>query len=107
MSIIDELLGSNGSQESGSINESDNWTSVDTAPTIEFGTGQVLGFSTANVDSDGGDGDHSASATEFSLLDGIGLGVSVPIDTDFQNSSASADYSDSGSNGGGLLSGLL
>jgi len=53
MSIIDELLGNNGSQESGSINESDNSSSVDASPALAFGTGQVLGFDTADFNSDG------------------------------------------------------
>lgn len=107
MSIIDELLGNNGSQESGSINESDNSSSVDASPALAFGTGQVLGFDTADFNSDGDDGDHSGSATSLSVLDGVGFGASAPIDTDFHNSSASADYSDQDSSGGGLLGGLL
>lgn len=107
MSIIDQLLGSNGSQESGSINESDNSASVDTSPALGLETGEILGFSNEDHSSDGESGDEDWSATDLSVVDGLSLGIIAPIDTDFHNSSSSADYSDSDSNGGGLLGGLL
>ncbi|MGF9694022.1 MULTISPECIES: hypothetical protein [unclassified Rhizobium] len=107
MSIIDELLGSNGSQESGSINESDNTSSFATDPSLSVETGDILSFSSSDYSSDGNGEDVSANDSHFTLVDGLGLDASAPTENWSSDMSDSADYSDTDSSGGGLLGGLV
>lgn len=102
MAILDELLG-NGDQQTASGNEMWNDSSTSFSPELGLATGKILDFGTSSED--GSDGD--SSATHFTGIGGISLGVSAPFETSSSSSESSVDYSNSDSDGGGLLGGLL
>lgn len=105
MSIINQLLG-NGSQQSASSDSSSFDGSVGTAPGLSLGTGEILGFSSSDASSAGGDGPQSANATEFTGVGGIDVGFAAPTVVGVSGDSESMDASASSSSGG-LLGGLL
>jgi hypothetical protein len=103
MAILDELLG-NGDSQNASMNESKDSSSFDFGPALGLSTGKILDFGTSESD-DGGNGD--SSSTHLTGIDGLALGVEAPFHTDSSSWDKSSEYSDSDSDGGGLLGGLL
>ena len=104
MAILDELLG-NGDSTTGSTESTQDHSSTSFDPAIGLGTGTILDFGTSNSSDDANDSD--SSSTHLTGIDGLSLGISAPFHTESSNWSDSSDYSDSDSDGGGLLGGLL
>lgn len=101
MAILDELLG-NGDSQTGSLNESENSSSIDFGPALGLNTGKILDFGTMSEDDDG-----DSSSTHLTGVDGLGLGVEAPLHLDNSSWDKSSEYSNSDSDGGGLLGGIL